>query len=73
MTKLLALLATLKTILIAASVAFARGDTCAVVVVSALLSLVQLGAKPAGHVMLENAPVVSSSSKVEAFPKTPGA
>jgi hypothetical protein len=73
MTKLLALLATLKTILIAASVAFARGDTCAVVVVSALLSLVQLGAKPAGHAMLEKAPVVSSSSKVQALPETPSA
>jgi hypothetical protein len=73
MTKLLALLATLKTILIAASVAFARGDTCAVVMISALLSLVQLGAKPAGHAMLENAPVASSNSKVQALAETPSA
>jgi hypothetical protein len=49
MTRLLATLATLKSILTAASVAFARGDTCAVVLVSALLSLVQLGTKPATH------------------------
>ena len=49
MTKVLAAVAILKGILIAASVALARGDASAVVLVSALLSLVQLGTKPATH------------------------
>jgi hypothetical protein len=42
MSKLLAILASLKAILIAASVAFARGDMLP-------LNLAELGAKPAGH------------------------
>ena len=71
MTKLLAILTTLKTILIAASVALARGDTCAVVVISALLNLVQLGTRPASHVTSGDTTVVSSSSKIQALPKAP--
>jgi hypothetical protein len=61
MTNLLATLATLKAILVAASVAFARGDMLPVVLISALLSLVQLGAKPVSQVMPQDTTVVSSS------------
>ncbi|MET0724302.1 MAG: hypothetical protein ABWY64_26225 [Tardiphaga sp.] len=49
MSKLLAILATLKAILIAASVAFARGDMLPVILISILLNLAELRAKPAGH------------------------
>ena len=48
MSKLLAILATLKATLIAASVAFARGDMLPVILISILLNLTQLGAKPIG-------------------------
>ena len=48
MSKLLAILASLKAILIAASVAFARGDMLPVILISTLLNLTQLGAKPIG-------------------------
>src|SRR5258705_5085447 len=46
MSKLLAILATLKATLIAASVAFARGDMLPVILISILVNLTQLGAKP---------------------------
>jgi hypothetical protein len=46
MSKLLAIVASLKAILIAASVAFARGDVLPVILLSVLFNLVQLGAKP---------------------------
>ena len=48
MSKLLAISGTLKTTLIAASVAFARGDMLPVILISILLNLTQLGAKPMG-------------------------
>jgi hypothetical protein len=48
MSKLLATLASLKAILIAASVAVARGDVLPVILLSVLFNLVQLGAKPVG-------------------------
>jgi hypothetical protein len=48
MSKFLAILATLKAILIAASVAFARGDMLPVILISILVNLTQLGAKPIG-------------------------
>jgi hypothetical protein len=48
MSKLLAILATLKATLIAASVALARGDMLPVILISILLNLTQLGAKPIG-------------------------
>jgi hypothetical protein len=48
MSKLLAILATLKAILIAASVALARGDMLPVILISILLNLTHLGAKPIG-------------------------
>jgi len=43
MSKLLAILASLKAILIAASVAFARGDILPVILISILLNLAELG------------------------------
>jgi hypothetical protein len=46
MSRLLAIVASLKAILIAASVAFARGDVLPVIFLSVLFNLVQLGAKP---------------------------
>ena len=49
MSKGLAVLASLKAILIAASVAVARGDMLPVVLISILLNLAELGARPAGH------------------------
>jgi hypothetical protein len=49
MSKLLAIVASLKAILIAASVAFARGDVLPVILISVLFNLVQLGAKPVGQ------------------------
>jgi Na+/H+-dicarboxylate symporter len=42
MSKLLTILATLKAILIAASVAFARGDVLPVILISILFNLAQL-------------------------------
>lgn len=49
MSKPLAIVATLKGILIAASVAFARGDMMPVILISVLFNLAQLGAKPGGR------------------------
>jgi hypothetical protein len=49
MSKLLAILASLKAILIAASVAFARGDMLPVILITILLNLAESGAKPGGH------------------------
>jgi Na+/H+-dicarboxylate symporter len=62
MSKLLAILATLKAILIAASVAFARGDMLPVILISILLNLTQLGAKPIGQAVLRD-PVASPPSQ----------
>ncbi len=61
MSKLLAILASLKAILIAASVAFARGDMLPVILISILLNLTQLGAKPAGHAAPRDTIVVPRS------------
>jgi hypothetical protein len=49
MSKLLATAATLKAILIAACVAFARGDMLSVILISVLFNLAELGAKPVGQ------------------------
>jgi hypothetical protein len=62
MSKLLAILANLKAALIAASVAFARGDMLPVVLISILLNLTQLGAKPIGQDVLRD-PVASPPSQ----------
>jgi hypothetical protein len=49
MSKLLAIVATLKAILIAACVAFVRGDMLSVILISVLFNLAELGAKPVGQ------------------------
>ena len=49
MSKLLAIVTSVKAILIAASVAFARGDVLPAILLSILFNLVQLGAKLAGR------------------------
>jgi Na+/H+-dicarboxylate symporter len=49
MSKLLAIAATLKAILIAASFAFARGDMLSVILISALFNLTHVGAKTSGE------------------------
>ena len=49
MSKLLAIVATLKAILIAARFALARGDMLSVILISALFNLAQLGAKPSSE------------------------
>jgi hypothetical protein len=54
MSKLLAILATLKAILIAAGVAVARGDILPVILISILLNLAQLGSKPIGQAVLRD-------------------
>ena len=45
MLKLLAIVASLKAILIAASVAFARGDVLPAILISVLFNLAEFGAK----------------------------
>jgi hypothetical protein len=62
MSKLLVILATLKATLVAASVAFARGDMLPVILISILLNLTQLGAKPIGQAVLRD-PVASPPSQ----------
>jgi Na+/H+-dicarboxylate symporter len=49
MSKLLVIVATLKAILIAASIAFARGEILPVILISVLFNLAQVGAKPIGQ------------------------
>jgi hypothetical protein len=60
-SKLLAAAATLKTTLLLASMAFARGDMPAVIVVSALFHLVQLRTKPVDQALPRDPIVVSRS------------
>ena len=61
MSKLLVIMASLKTILIAASVALARGDMLPVILISVLFNLVQLGAKPSGGTTPRDSIVISRS------------
>ena len=49
MSKLLAIAATLKAILIAASFALARGDMLSIILISAVLNLAHVGAKPSSE------------------------
>jgi hypothetical protein len=63
MSKGLAILASLKAILIAASVAVARGDMLPVVLISILLNLTQLGAKPIGTAARPGCESAESKSK----------
>jgi hypothetical protein len=60
-SKLLAAAATLKATLFVASMAFARGDMPAVILVSTLFHLIQLGTKPVGQASPRNPIVVSRS------------
>jgi hypothetical protein len=62
MSKLLAMMATLKAILIAACVALARGDMLGVILISVLFSLAELGAKPVGQTAPRDSMTVSESS-----------
>ena len=62
MSKLLAMVATLKAILIAACVGFARGDMLSVILISVLFNLVELGAKPVGQTAPRNSVAVSESN-----------
>jgi hypothetical protein len=59
MSKLLAIVASVKAILIAASVAFARGDMLPVILISILFNLIQIGAKPSGGTMQRDSIVIS--------------
>ena len=63
MSKGLAILASLKAILIAASAAVARGDMLPVVLISILLNLTQLGAKPIGAAARAGCESAESKSK----------
>jgi hypothetical protein len=61
MSKLFAIVASLKAILIAVSVALARGDMLSVILISVLFNLAELGAKPVGQTVPRDSMVVSSS------------
>ena len=61
MSKLLAIVASLKAILIAASVAFTRGDMLSVILISVLFNLAELGAKPVGQTVPRDSRAVSQS------------
>jgi hypothetical protein len=61
MSKLLALLATLKAILIVAALSFATGDALPVILISLLFNLAGLGAKPVGQTVPRDIVIVSSN------------
>ena len=61
MSKLLAIVASLKAILIAASVAFACGDMLSVILISVLFNLAELGAKPVGQTVPRDSMAVSQN------------
>ena len=61
MSKLFVTVASLKAILIAASVALARGDMLSVILISVLFNLAQLGAKPVGQTVPHDSIAVSPS------------
>ena len=61
MSKLLAIVASLKAILIAASVAFTRGDVLSGHPISVLFNLAELGAKPVGQTVPRDPMAVSQS------------
>ena len=60
MSKLLAVLTTLKAILIVAAVTFASGDRLPVILISLLFSLADLGAKHIGQTVRRDIVIVSS-------------
>lgn len=61
MSKLLAIVASLKAVLIVVGIAFARGEMLPVILISVLFNLAQFGAKPTGHTMPRDTIVVSPS------------
>jgi hypothetical protein len=61
MSKLLAMVASLKAVLIAASVALARGDMLGVILISVLFNLAGLGAKPVDQTVPRDRMAVSPS------------
>ena len=61
MSKLFVAVASLKAILIAASVALARGDMLSVILISVLFNLAQFGVKPIGQTMRRDTIVVLPS------------
>ena len=61
MSKLLAIVASLRAILIASSVAFARGDMLPVILISVLFHVAQLRARPVGQAVPRDTIVVSRS------------
>jgi hypothetical protein len=61
MSKLLAIVTSLKVILIGAAFAFARSDMVPVILLSVLFNLVQLGAKPIGQAEPRDTSVMSRS------------
>jgi hypothetical protein len=65
MSKLLAIVASLTAILITASVGFARGDMLAVILISVLFNLAELGAKPVGQTVPRDSMAVSQGDDRE--------
>ena len=61
MSKVLAIAATLKAVLIAASFAFARGDMFSVILISAVFNLTHLGAEPSSERAQRDSMVASRS------------
>ena len=59
MSKLLAIVATVKAILIAVSIAFARGEILPVILISVLFNLAELGGKPVGQTVPRDSMAVS--------------
>ena len=60
MSKLLAIVASLKGIFIMASIAFVRGDMLPVILISVVFNLAQLGAKPFGQAVSKDTIVIAS-------------
>jgi hypothetical protein len=61
MSRFFAIAASLKAILIAVSVALARGDMLSVILISVLFNLAELGAKPVGQTVPRDSMVISPS------------
>ena len=60
MTKLVAIIASLKGVFIMASIAFVRGDMLPVILISVLFNLAHLSAKPSGQAVTKDTIVIAS-------------
>ena len=60
MSKLLAIVASLKAVFVMASIAFVRGDMLPVILLSVVFNLAQLGAKPIGQTLSKDTIVIAS-------------